>query len=138
MKDTLIIMCSGTGFTSKALAFLEKQIGEHTDYDILAIPGGIHSLCLTAFLPKYKWAINHWVKFLMETHNLKRIIALDHDDCAWFKKLSISEPAVMGKNQNYSLDLAREALLSLLPDGITLEVWRAYDENGKVKFEKVK
>ena len=138
MKDTLIIVCSGTGFAPKALTFLEKQVGEYNDYDVLAIPGGIHSLCVTAFLPKYKWAISHWVKFLVETHNLKRVIALDHDDCAWFEKLSIAESAVMGKSQYYSLNRARETLLSLLPDGIALEVWRAYNENDEIKFEKVK
>lgn len=140
-KDTLVIMCSGTGFPQKVFGFLNRNYGlGEIDYDLLAIPGGAYSLVLTAFLPKFRWTAERWVKFLTKEHRLKRIIVIDHEGCSWFKKLAVSEPSLINKAavQRLALNLAISALAHSVPEEIILEAWYASKKGSEVQFEKIK
>lgn len=84
-STTLIITCSSNTFYPYMREFLEKylQLPEGT-YDYLSVPGGPQFLMLTEYLPKFAWAGQRWVKFLIEKHHLKKVILFTHEDCAWY------------------------------------------------------
>ncbi len=82
---TLVICCSSNAFLPYTQEFVEKGLGlEPGHYDLLAVPGGPQFLLLTEYLPKFAWVGHKWVKFLVERHRLKRVIAISHEDCAWY------------------------------------------------------
>ncbi|MCX8103816.1 MAG: hypothetical protein N3E42_05225 [Candidatus Bipolaricaulota bacterium] len=84
-STVLVICCSSHVFLPYTQEFLEKHVGlEPGRYDLLAVPGGPQFLLLTEYLPKFAWAGQRWVKFLVERHRLKRVIAISHEDCAWY------------------------------------------------------
>jgi hypothetical protein len=82
---TLVITCSSNTFYPYIREFLEKylQLPEGS-YDYLSVPGGPQFLMLTEYLPKFAWAGQRWVKFLIEKHRLKKVILITHEDCAWY------------------------------------------------------
>ncbi len=84
-STTLVLTCSSNAFYPYVREFLEKflQLPEGT-YDYLSVPGGPQFLMLTEYLPKFAWAGQRWVKFLVEKHRLKKIILITHEDCAWY------------------------------------------------------
>lgn len=63
---------------------MHLQLPEGT-FDYLSVPGGPQFLMLTEYLPKFAWAGQRWVKFLVERHRLRRVILLTHEDCTWNK-----------------------------------------------------
>lgn len=139
-KDTLIIMCSGIGFIQKVLEFIHQDLKlADTDYDLLAVPGGAHSLGITAFLPKFRWALEHWIKFLVQEHQIKRVIIIDHKNCAWFDKLAISDPEFIGRAQSHwSGNLSDYfAFFSVYRPDMNIEAWQAENVGDLVQFKKV-
>lgn len=54
------------------------------NYSLLAIPGGIQSLTLEEYLPKFSWAAWRHIKFLMDLDAPARIVLIGHDDCRWY------------------------------------------------------
>ncbi|MCL6642422.1 MAG: hypothetical protein K6T71_03760 [Candidatus Bipolaricaulota bacterium] len=81
----LVISCSSNAFLPYTQEFLEQGLGLGPgQYDLLAVPGGPQFLLLTEYLPKFAWVGQRWVKFLVERHSLKRVIAIAHEDCAWY------------------------------------------------------
>jgi hypothetical protein len=84
-STTLVLTCSSNAFYPYVREFLEKslQLPEGT-YDYFSVPGGPQFLMLTEYLPKFAWAGQRWVKFLVEKHRLKKLILITHEDCAWY------------------------------------------------------
>lgn len=83
----LVICCSSHVFLPYTQEFVEKGLGLSSgQYDLLAVPGGPQFLLLTEYLPKFAWVGHKWVKFLVEHHRLKRVIAISHEDCAWYSE----------------------------------------------------
>lgn len=81
----LVIACSAYDFLPYTREFLEQHLGlAEGTYDLLAVPGGPQFLLLTEYLPKFAWVGHKWVKFLTERHRLRRVIAIAHEDCAWY------------------------------------------------------
>lgn len=138
-KDTLVIVCSGTGFTSLAVRFAEEKCNlEEKDYDLLAIPGSIHSLAITSRrLRLYKTVLEEQIEFLLEKHGLKHIFVLEHADCAWFKELSETDKGFFEKSQDDVFKETLQFLKSMLPRNTLIEAWRAYKKEEKVEFEKL-
>lgn len=84
-STVLVICCTSNAFLPYTQEFVEKGLGlELGHYDLLAVPGGPQFLLLTEYLPKFAWVGHKWVKFLVERHRLKRVIAISHEDCAWY------------------------------------------------------
>jgi hypothetical protein len=138
----LVISCSSNAFLPYTQEFLEKHLGLGPGaYDLLAVPGGPQFLLLTEYLPKFAWVGHRWVKFLVERHRLKRVIAIAHEDCAWYgaeqfvpQFLQKFAASSLKERQREDLRQIVQALRALgLP--ITIEAYYAEKSpDGKVRF----
>jgi len=139
MKDTLVIVCSGTGFTSPAIRFIEEKCNlKEKDYDLLAIPGSIHSLAISSRrLRPHRVALEGQINFLTEKHSLKNVLVIEHQDCAWFKELSETDKAFFDKTQDEIFQETLEFLKPLLPAGTAIKSWHASEKEGKIEFNRL-
>jgi hypothetical protein len=85
--DVLVVHCSDHRFQAGFYEFLNLHLGLNENYDLLSIPGGPQALTLVEYLPKLSWALTRWVRFLIDSHELKRMILITHQDCGWYKSL---------------------------------------------------
>ena len=90
------------------------------------LPGGPQCLTLVEYLPKFSWAGWKWFKFLVDAHDLKRLILIQHQDCGWYKELpshlhSSKEPRT---RQEEDLQRARAALAKERPE-LSVELYYA-------------
>jgi len=141
-SSVLVIACSSNVFLPYTQEFLEKHLGLGPgQYDLLAVPGGPQFLLLTEYLPKFAWVGHRWVKFLVERHRLKRVIAIAHEDCAWYGAEQFV-PQFLQKFAESSLkerqreDL-REIVQALRALGLPITIEAYYAEkspDGKVRF----
>jgi hypothetical protein len=145
-SSVLVICCSGYDFLPYTREFLEKHLGiSEGSYDLLAVPGGAQFLLLTEYLPKFAWVGHRWVKFLVERHRLRKVIAISHEDCGWYKDDRLV-PAFLQKfgvgprslKERQREDL-REIAKSLQRVGLPIAIEAYYAENhpdGFVHFTK--
>ncbi len=106
---TLVITCSSNAYSAYVREFLERHLGlADGTYDYLAVPGGPHFLLLGEYLPKFAWAGQRWVKFLVERHRLKRAVLISHQDCAWHDDDRMI-PALVHRLAGSASGTAREA-----------------------------
>src|SRR5712692_4982039 len=85
--DVLVVHCSDHRFQSGIREFLDRGLGLGENYDLLIVPGGPQCLTLAEYLPKFAWASTKWFRYLVENHELKRLILIAHQDCGWYKNL---------------------------------------------------
>lgn len=84
--DTLVIHCSAFDFRPFFAEFIEQHL-KLGEYDILCVPGGIQVLNVFAFATKRFSFLRKMVEFLVKKHELKRIVILGHEDCAWYRDI---------------------------------------------------
>jgi hypothetical protein len=142
---TLVITCTSHAYSPYVREFLERHLGlADGTYDSLAVPGGPQFLLLGEYLPKFAWAGQRWVKFLVERHRLERAVLISHQDCAWHDDDRMI-PALVhrlagGADQaDQPADLRRMAeALHRYVSGIALEAYFAGKEpDGRVGFVRV-
>ena len=51
----------------------------------MAVPGGIEPLTLLDFVPKDFNFFRRRLEALVEDHETRRIVAIAHQDCAWYR-----------------------------------------------------
>lgn len=124
-RAMLAIICSGTGFTSQVTEFLEKQRRDgYEDYDLVAIPGGIHVLASSSRqLQHARRAFEDQISFLVSRHDSTRVVVMDHEECRWFNRFSSADKNLFGRSQRGVLTEALGFLTALLPKQTQLEVW---------------
>lgn len=135
--DTLVIYCSDHRFQEHFNEFIHKHL--LTKPDVLAIPGGPQVLIAASYIEKFEWAGKRWVKFLRDKHNLRRIVCIAHEDCGWYKNITIGNLTIpLLKNRQIS-DLKKigEALKDMFPK-VEVEMWYADKDGDRVKFSKIK
>ncbi len=145
-SSALVIACSGHAWLPYVREFLAKLGLPEGRYDLLAVPGGPQFLLLTEYLPKFAWVGQRWVKFLSARHQLKRIIAISHEDCAWYSDERLI-PAFLQKygrlerslkeQQQEDLRAIAEALHSLLPAMAIEAYYASKGTDGHVQFLRV-
>src|SRR5262245_1926234 len=104
-------------------ARVHLDAGTRTDY--LAVPGGVEPMCLFDLVPKDFNFFRRRLEALVEAHGTKRIVAIAHQDCAWYKSRKIG-PLTLDLREKQISDLRRAAVLlrELLP-GIIVETYFA-------------
>ncbi len=131
--DVLVVHCSDHRFQAAFHEFLNQKLNLGENYDLLVLPGGPQCLTLVEYLPKFSWAGWKWLRFLVDSHGLKRLILIQHQDCAWYKDLPLhlhSSPEPRGRQEE---DLRRigHALAKERPE-LALDLyyagWNASDE----------
>ena len=119
--------------------FLNGKLNLDENYDLLVLPGGPQCLTLVEYLPKFSWAGWKWFRYLVDAHDLKRLILIQHQDCGWYKELphhlhSSSDPR---QRQEQDLRRARAALTKERPE-LSVELYYAgWDASQRVTIEGV-
>ena len=114
------------------------KAGVRTDY--LAVPGGIEPLTLMDLMPKDFNFFKRRLEALIAAHGTKRIVAIAHQDCAWYRDRKIG-PIAINMRERQIADLRRAAahLREMFP-GVTVETYFAHLTSGtppKVAFDAV-
>ena len=68
-------------------ARVHLNAGPHTDY--VCVPGGIEPLTLFDLIPKDFNFFRRRLEALVDAHGTQRIVAVAHEDCAWYKARKI-------------------------------------------------
>jgi len=137
--DVLVVHCSDHRFQAGLYEFLNLGLNLNENYDLLVIPGGPQCLTLVEYLPKFSWASWKWFRFLVEKHELKRLILIAHQDCGWYKELPFhlhqsSEPR---HRQEEDLQRVKHALAKDFAE-LRVELYYAgWDANDQVTVEAI-
>jgi hypothetical protein len=137
--EALVVHCSDNRFQAAVQEFLNSHLKLDGNYDVLAIPGGPQCLTLVEYLPKFSWASGKWFRFLIEKHELKRLILIAHQDCSWYRELPFhlfgsTDPRT---RQEDDLRRARRTLVSQFPHVRVDLYYVAWDTDSHVTIESV-
>ncbi len=137
--DVLVIHCSDHRFQAAFHEFLNLKLNLDQNYDLLVLPGGPQCLTLVEYLPKFSWAGWKWFRFLVDTHDLKRLILIQHQDCGWYKELpfhlhSSSEPRA---RQEEDLRRAHAALARERPELSVQLYYAGWDASEHISIDAV-
>ena len=109
-ENVLVVHCSDPRYQPHFQEFLRRELGV-TRYALLAIPGGVQTLTLLEYLPKFAWAGWRWMKFLKNLSNPERVVLITHDDCRWYLDNRFAGPADARERQIRDLRGVRSAVL---------------------------
>jgi carbonic anhydrase len=84
--DTVIISCVDGRWRAQIQEFTVNYLKADLHADFLAVPGGIEPLTLFDLVPKDFNFFRRRLESLIEAHGTKRIVAIAHQDCAWYKE----------------------------------------------------
>ena len=104
------------------------------------MPGGIEPLTLIDLVPKDFNFFKRRLEALIDAHGTSRIVAIAHQDCAWYKSRRIG-PITIDLRERQIRDLRHSAarMREMFP-GVTVETYFARfstDEPKRVVFEQV-
>ncbi len=137
--DVLVVHCSDHRIQAGIREFLDQGLKLEENYDLLILPGGPQGLTLVEYLPKFAWASWRWFQYLLDHHELRRMILIAHQECGWYKELPLhlhasSEPR---ERQEQDLRRARNFLLKEFPT-LSVELYYVgWDDNDRVTVEVV-
>ena len=137
--ETLVVHCSDHRFLAGIHEFLDCGLNLNQNYDLLVIPGGPQSLTLVEYLPKFSWAGWKWFRYLVETHELRRLVLIAHQDCVWYRSLPFHLHASRDPRQRQEQDLrrVRRALANDFPYlGVEL-YYAGWDADERMTMEAV-
>lgn len=137
--DALVVHCSDHRFQAALGEFLNKSLDLKGNYDLLALPGGPQCLTLVEYMPKYAWALTKWVRFLIDAHELNRMVLIAHQDCGWYKQLPFhlfgsSDPR---QRQEDDLKRVRAAMAKDFPHLRVDLYFAGWDSANQVTIESV-
>jgi hypothetical protein len=137
--DTLVVHCSDYRVQQGIRKFLDDGLRLNGNFDLLVIPGGPQALTLVEYLPKFSWAGWKWFRFLLERHELKRLVLIAHQDCKWYETLPLHlhGSRILRDRQEQDLRRVERTLESDFP-GLNVEAYYAgWDADGRVTIETV-
>jgi hypothetical protein len=123
--DTAIITCVDGRWYHHFQEFARVQLNAGPRTDFLAVPGGIEPLTLIDLVPKDFNFFRRRLESLVAAHHTRRIVAIAHQDCAWYKARKIGPVSIDLKGQQIQ-DLHRAAarLREMFP-GVAIETYFA-------------
>jgi hypothetical protein len=138
--DTVIISCVDGRWRAQIQDFTVNHQKADLHADFLAVPGGIEPLTLFDLVPKDFNFFRRRLESLIEAHGTKRIVAIAHQDCAWYKARKLLSLKVdLRERQIADLKKVAARLRETLP-GISVETYFARLEGKdpeRVVFEPV-
>jgi hypothetical protein len=127
------VYCSDGRFGEQMDEFLHAGLGLPR-YDRVAVPGGAACLAGHVMASFEKAAIERQLEFLVREHQLKRIVLIAHDGCAFYKSLWLTTRTV---EEQQAVDLGAAADVIRLWNGhIEVEGYFARKVQGRVAFER--
>jgi hypothetical protein len=83
--DTVILSCVDGRWRQHFQNFAIQRLGAGPNSDFMAVPGGIEPLTLFDLVPKDFNFFRRRLEALVEDHGTRRIVAIAHQDCAWYR-----------------------------------------------------
>jgi hypothetical protein len=137
--DVLVIHCGDYRFQGAFYEFLNRNLNLNENYDLIVIPGGPQSLSLVEYLPKFSWSSWKWFRFFVEKHGIRRLILIQHQDCAWYQTMPAHLHASSDLRERQEQDLGRitNALKKDFPD-LSVELYYAgWDAEDRITFDAI-
>jgi carbonic anhydrase len=138
--DTVIISCVDGRWRAQIQDFAVNHLKADLHADFLAVPGGIEPLTLLDHVPKDFSFFRRRLESLVEGHNTRRIVAIAHQDCGWYKtRTFLSLRIDLRERQIADLRRAAARLREMLP-GVAVETYFARHEgreSERVVFDAV-
>lgn len=137
--DALVIHCSDYRFRAHIKEFLTSRL-DLVSFDTIAVPGGPHCLLPVDEFPRTEWAGKHWTKFLVRGHGIRRIVAIGHEGCSWFREIAKPEtdPDVLRRRQLSRLEELSPALSAFYPNAdVSVYFARPTVDRAHVEFVEV-
>jgi len=138
--QTTIITCVDGRWYPHFQEFARVHLNAGPRTDFVAVPGGIEPLTLIDLVPKDFNFLRRRLESLVEAHGTRRIVAVAHQDCAWYRARKIG-PVTIDLRERQIADLRRAASkLRELFTGVTVETYFARlsaTEPQKVVFDVV-
>jgi Putative carbonic anhydrase len=123
--DTTIITCVDGRWFHHFQQFARDHLKAGTRTDFVAVPGGIEPLTLFDLVPKDFNFFRRRLEGLIEAHGTHRIVAIAHQDCAWYKSRRIGPLSIDLKSRQIA-DLRRAgARLREMFEGVMVETYFA-------------
>lgn len=137
---TAIITCVDGRWYHHFQEFARVYLKAGTRTDFLAVPGGIEPMTLFDLVPKDFNFFRRRIESLVEAHGTQRIVAIAHQDCAWYRTRKIG-PITIDMRARQLTDLRRSAdRLRKMFEGVTVETYYARlstIDSKKVVFDRV-
>jgi len=138
--NTTIITCVDGRWYHHFQEFAREYLKAGARTDFLAVPGGIEPMTLFDLVPKDFNFFRRRLEAMVDAHGTERIVAIAHQDCAWYKSRKIG-PWTMDLRDRQVSDLRRASTrLREMFDGVTVETYFAHFSDGdpkRVVFEAV-
>jgi hypothetical protein len=137
--EVLVIHCGDYRFQGAFYEFLNGVLKLNENYDLMVIPGGPQSLTLVEYLPKFSWASWKWFRFFVEKHGIRRLILIQHQDCAWYQTmpLHLHASAEPRKRQEQDLERISRTLTKDFAD-LTVELYYAgWDASDRITIDTI-
>ena len=134
--EVAAVYCSDGRFGEQMDDFLYKTL-RLTQCDRLAIPGG--PACFADHFCAYREeeaSVEH-LRFLVQAHELRRLVLIAHQDCAYYsRKLNISPFQIEQEQHDDLIKAVRR--VNTFSQGLAVEAYFAYLQSGRVCFRAVK
>lgn len=129
------VYCSDGRYGEQFDEFLHHSLGLPR-YDRVAIPGGAG--CLAGHFAAYREeeAVLEEIRFLIETHELERVVLIAHESCGFYTKRLRLPVAGLHERQEADLRTAAERI-GALHSRLRVSAFFAVKEGELVRFEPV-
>ncbi len=132
----LAVFCSDARFGAQCEEFVAKILG-HSRFDRLVAPGG--PACMldwTTVVHEDAETVERMKWFLIENHEIDRVILIAHQGCAYYTiKLEVALD-VLKERQKADLRKLADRIRDVKP-GLAVEAWFAGVEGDRIAFEHV-
>ena len=123
--ETTIITCVDGRWYQHFQEFAREHLGAGPRTDFVAVPGGIEPLTLVDLVPKDFNFFRRRLEGLVEAHGTRRIVAIAHQDCAWYRARNLGQVTI-DLRQMQIRDLRRAAArLRDMFEGVAVETYFA-------------
>ena len=123
--ETTIVTCVDGRWYHHFQEFARVHLGAGDRTDYLAVPGGVEPLTLFDLVPKDFNFFRRRLAGLVESHGTHRIVAIAHQDCAWYKTRKIGPLTIdMKSRQLADLRRARTRLRAMF-ENVVVETYFA-------------
>jgi hypothetical protein len=137
--EVLAIHCGDYRFQAGFHEFLNQTLNLEGNYDLMVIPGGPVSLALSEPEPQFSSSSWKWFRFFVEKHGIRRLILIQHQDCAWYGTIPVHlhASAELRKRQEQDLGRITETLKRDFPD-LKVELYYAgWDAGDRITIDAV-
>jgi len=98
-SPALALYCSDSRFDEHSAKFITDHLG-HAAFDLFVVPGGAAWLVWDWRDFSTQRIAREQVAFLVEAHQVKRVVLIAHEDCGFYRKHTPSCPRQRGKTGN--------------------------------------